>query len=41
VIIDNLIKLRPGAPVEPKMPAAPATPPNAGGQQQGMSGMLA
>lgn len=39
VIIDNLIKLRPGAPVEPKMPAAPATPPNAGGQQQGMSGM--
>mgnify|MGYP000697519957 FL=1 len=41
VIIDNLIKLRPGAPVEPKMPAAPATPPNAGGQQQGMSGMSA
>ena len=39
VIVDNLIKLRPGAPVEPKMPAAPATPPNAGGQQQGMSGM--
>lgn len=41
VIVDNLIKLRPGAPVEPKMPAAPATPPNAGGQQQGMSGMSA
>lgn len=39
VIVDNLIKLRPGAPVEPKMPAAPATPPNAGRQQQGMSGM--
>ncbi len=39
VVIDNLMKLKPGAPLDPHPPAAPAAPAAPAGKPEGMSSM--